>query len=375
MSPLAQLITEIEELERLSEPWRELAHACSCPAALPGWQLACWRHVAPEGALLRSVAVFEDDRLVGLAPFFVNPGRRVDYRLLGAGITHRLSPLALPGREREIAGLVARALAASSPVPDLIAFEGIDAGSPWPQALVDSWPGRLRPWRYLTSTHPAPVLELKGSFEEWLATRSRKLREELRRTQRHLERDDGRISMVQGDTATEKAVEAFIRLYAARWEKSGSGFGPEVGRMLIDATRERSTNGDIGVWTLEVDGQIGGVNIALSAGEETLGFRSAFDPRYSKLGPGPLMLQAVIADAFARGARRLDLGVGAEPFKLRFATADAPICWTGIVPRARRYPLTRLRFVPDQLRGLRGRLLGHISPAQRARLKRILRRR
>ena len=82
-----RLVTEIEELERLSEPWRELAHACACPAALPGWQLAWWHHLAPVGARLRTVAVFERERLVGLAPFFANPGRRVDYRLLGAGTT------------------------------------------------------------------------------------------------------------------------------------------------------------------------------------------------------------------------------------------------------------------------------------------------
>ena len=82
-SPRVQLITEIEKLEQLSGTWRELAHACACPAALPGWQLAWWRHLAPEVALLRAVAIFEQDRPVGLAPFFIDPGRRADYRLLG----------------------------------------------------------------------------------------------------------------------------------------------------------------------------------------------------------------------------------------------------------------------------------------------------
>ena len=131
MSPQsAQLITDIEELERLSEPWRELAHTCSCPGALPGWQLAWWHHLAPTGAKLRAVAVFEGERLIGLAPFFANPGRRIDYLLLVAWITHRLSPLALPGREAEAARLVAEQLVAAGPAPDLVAFEGIDVESP-----------------------------------------------------------------------------------------------------------------------------------------------------------------------------------------------------------------------------------------------------
>jgi len=370
-----ELIEELDRLILFEQPWRELAHTCSCPAALPGWQLAWWRHVAPKGALLRAVAVFEnDDRLVGLAPFFVNPGRRVDYRLLGAGITHRLSPLAAPGREREIAALVGRTLADSSPRPDLIAFEGIDATSPWPQIFVESWPGRFKPWRYSASTHPAPVLELEGSFEEWLASRSRKLREELRRTSRHLESNDGTILMAQGDVAVREALEAFIRLYASRWERNRSGFGQEIEEMLIDATRSLAARGEIDIWTLRADGQIRGVNIVLTAGGELMGFRSAFDPRLSKLGPGLLMLRTVIEEAFASGARRLDLGVGAEPYKLRLATGDAPITWTGIVPRTRRYPLTQSRLTRDRIRWLRNRLVKRLPDKTRARLKRVLRR-
>ena len=104
MTPLdVRLLSGAEELTRLSELWRRLAHACACPAALPDWQNAWCRHVAPAGASLRTVAVFEGDELVGLAPFFMNPGRRADYRLLGAGTTHRLSPLAAPGRSRSSA--------------------------------------------------------------------------------------------------------------------------------------------------------------------------------------------------------------------------------------------------------------------------------
>jgi CelD/BcsL family acetyltransferase involved in cellulose biosynthesis len=142
LSLCARLISEVEELERLSEPWRALAHACSCPAALPGWQLAWWRHLAPQGAALRAVAVSEGEELVGLAPFFVNPGRRVDYRLLGAGLSRRMRPLARPDVESKVAQEVAGALARARPAPDLVAFEGVDHASDWPQLMAEPFPAK-----------------------------------------------------------------------------------------------------------------------------------------------------------------------------------------------------------------------------------------
>ena len=368
------LITEIEELERLSERWRELAHACSCPAALPGWQLAWWRHLAPRGALLRAVAVFDDDRLVGLAPFFVNPGRRVDYRLLGAGITHRLSPLAAPGREREIASLVVDALAGASPRPDLIAFEGIDAGSPWPQAFVDSWPGKLRPWRYVTSTHPAPVLELRGSFEEWLATRSSNFRQQIARARRAIEAKGGSIHLALESTEIERALDAFADLHLQRWKKrGGSSLDEDVFALLEEGAHDLVERGEMRLWVIELGGKVVCVAIFLTAGGEILFFNSGFDESHGDLKPGLVALFAAVEDAFARGSRKFDFGGGATSYKLRFTSGDAPIHWIGIVPRSRRYLLTRARLAPQQWGSFVRRLSRRfLSPRQRTRIKRLL---
>jgi len=374
--PHAELIAKIDELKRLSESWRELAHTCSCPAALPGWQLAWWRHVAPKGALLRAVAVFENDgRLVGLAPFFCNPGRRVDYRLLGAADSHRVSPLATPGREREVAALVGRTLAGSSPRPDLIAFEGIDVTSPWPQIFVESWPGRFKPWRYVSSIHRAPVLELEGGFDEWLAARSGNFRQQIARARRRLEAEGGSVKLALEPEAIKRATEAFGELHFRRWQRrGGSGLGESVPAFLEDAAANLVGLGEMRLWVVELDGRPLCVSAFLVAGGEVVFFNSGFGGFRGDLKPGLLALFTAVEDAFARGERRFDFGGGAHSYKLRFTSDNAPICWTGMVPRTRRYPLTRMRLIPDQAHWLVTRIARTLPPQWRRRIKRLIRR-
>ncbi len=369
-----QLITEIDRLERLYEPWRELAHTCACPAALPGWQLAWWRHLAPEGALLRAVAVFEQDRLVGLAPFFVNPGRRVDYRLLGAGITHRLSPLALPGRERETACFVAHALADSSPRPDLVAFEGIDATSPWPDVFVETWPGRFRPWRYTSSRPAGPAIDTAGvDFEAWFSSRSRHFRKHLRVAKRRADEIGARTAPATSKEAYEKALLDFRRLHLARWEhRGGSTFDERTFEMIKQAARVLVPANEMRVVTLETAQDTVAVMLALAAGGEMLLFSYGFDERYARISPIHLTVLAAVEDAFRNGYHRVDFGRGTERHKQAFANSDAPVSWGGLVIRSRRYPLTRARLAPQQFRWLAQRLARrYFSSRQRARIKRL----
>lgn len=370
-----RLVSDIEALEALAEPWRALAHACSCPGALPAWQIAWWRHVIPEDAQLRAVVVFESECLIGLAPFYFGPGRRVDYRLLGADLNHRLTPLALPGREKEIASLVAETLAQARPRPDLVTFEAIDAASPWPDAVRESWPGRFRPWRYTSSRHPGAVIRLEGlNYASWLGSRSKRLRAEIRRSAQEVEQVEGRMLSVVDEAGAKRALEQFAHFHAARWEHSGTAFGADVIAAISEAMLELLPRGEMRISTLDIQGDPVAVWIFLAAGGETTAFRTAYEARWSYLKPGQISLLASIDEAFEKGDRRVDFGAGADNYKLRFANDDDPFMWTGLVPRNARYPLTRLRLAPDQACWTARRLAHHLPPEQRKRIKRFLRR-
>src|SRR4051794_29147079 len=123
--PEAELIVDAERLVELTPEWDALAVACGLPQMSPAWVLAWWRHVAPDGALPRTVVVRDGEAIIGLAPFYVTPsdGGRIDYRLPGIELAGRLAPLAHAGREWDVAEAVAETLAQAEPRPDALRFE------------------------------------------------------------------------------------------------------------------------------------------------------------------------------------------------------------------------------------------------------------
>ena len=72
-----------------------------------------------------------------------------------------------------------------------------------------------------------------------------------------------------------------------------------------------------------------------------------------------LGLLAVIEDAFERGEDHIDLGLGEQHYKLRFADGDDPVAWTILIPAGVRLPLTLLRTAPMRGRATLKNMLKH----------------
>ena len=120
MSLDAEILSERERIDALAPEWHALAAACGEPMSAPAWMLTFSRELGGARETPRIVAVRDGGRLVGLAPLCVDlqrPRRAAGYRLL-AGDMPRTTPLALAGREWEVAGAVAAALAEADPRPD-----------------------------------------------------------------------------------------------------------------------------------------------------------------------------------------------------------------------------------------------------------------
>jgi CelD/BcsL family acetyltransferase involved in cellulose biosynthesis len=370
------IIDSAEELERIRDGWDRLAVAVARPYCSPGWLLPWWRHVSPSGALLRTVAVEDRGRLVAVAPYFMErgPGGLAEYRPLGRGAAQRLTMLADPGSEAEAAEAITGALAEAEPQPRSVRLEAIDADSPWPDLLRAAWPARPRPWAHRDGRLAAPTLRLEGTYENWLASKPGKFRGEVGRGRRKLEAEGGRLRMSRDFAEAERDLKAFFRLHVGRFEGRGgsSAVGPGMERMLLDAARAMVPEGRLRLWMVDLGDETIGASILLAAGGEVVGWSTGFDERYSRLQPGILMTMATIEDAFTRGDRRLDLGGGAHPYKLRFASGDAPIEWVTLFPRDRRYPLTRAQVAPRHLREKARAAAQRLSPETRRRIKRRL---
>ncbi|MHB1469528.1 MAG: GNAT family N-acetyltransferase, partial [Solirubrobacteraceae bacterium] len=339
----AELIDDVASLQALETGWDELAVECETPHMAPRLALAWWRHLAPEGAQPRSVAVREGGRLVALAPFYVAPSTtgRVDYRLPGIELGAGLAPLARPGREWEAARPIAQALARALPRPDLVALEGHPLASPWPLALRSAWPGRMRAGLRQYVVHGAPTISLDhDSYDRWLASKSSNFRGQMRRIQRQFVAAGGHARLSSLETVRSD-IDAFMALHAARWEARGSsGFvalGGRLSETLADVATAYLESGRFRLWMLEVDGAPISAQLFFAIGGRVSYINGGWDERFAHLKPAMLGILHALADAFGRGDRTMDLGAGEQRYKLRLADANDPVAWSVLIaPGVRR---------------------------------------
>lgn len=367
----------LDGLEPLAGAWDELAEAAGRPCSLSRWMTAWARHPGAGGAL-RVAVVCEGDEVVGILPGVVVRDRAGvrRWRLLGAGTTTTIEPLARRGYEIEVAHRAAAALAATRPRIDLVAFEGIPADSPWPQAVARGWPGArpglLRPGLSV----PEPLVRLDApSFDEWFAGRSSNFRGQLRRARRTLAKGGGEVRRT--DRATLDAdLAAFVRLHGARWAgRGGSGVvGPRVVAMLAEACPPLLEQDRLDLWCVETEGKVVGAQLWLRAGGVTSMWLSGSDDEHAAVRPAMLLMAAAVQDGFERGLSTVSFGSGGQDYKRRFSDPEEDaIRWWALPVPGPRLGLALARVEAIRARRELGLRLGDERKARLNQLRRSLR--
>jgi CelD/BcsL family acetyltransferase involved in cellulose biosynthesis len=127
--------------------------------------------------------------------------------LVGAGIPHGLDAVAAPGREDDVVAALAEWLDRRG--NRRVQLVGLRAES----LMARASPQGAR----LHEIERAPYLRVPPTFEEYVAARPRKLRQELRRVIRRLEEQGLRDRLVD-PADTERALETFLALHRLRWD-------------------------------------------------------------------------------------------------------------------------------------------------------------
>lgn len=350
---IAELVTEVAGLEAIAAEWDELAVLAEEPMATPAWVFGWLAHVAPDDVEPRVVAVRDRKRLVALAPFYVRAGAPRHYRIMADDFSSSVALPAAPEREWEAARVVAEALAEAPVPPARLSLLPLSAGSAWPAALRDGWPGGWRPSLQEVRREDAATAPLHGTFDDYMAARGSEFRRTVRRRTRALEADGGSMRISTAATVKED-IAAFVRLHEARWSDRGESrlvqLGERLPALLEELAERLVESARFRLWMVELEGKAICADLSLVAGGEIVGVNTGWDEEHKKLAPAQIVTIRKIEDAYERGEKRLDMGWGSIAYKRAFATGTDPVCWYSMVAPGPRWPLERATAAGPALR-------------------------
>jgi CelD/BcsL family acetyltransferase involved in cellulose biosynthesis len=165
----------------------------------------------------------------------------------------------------------------------------------------------------------APLLELPGSYEEYLAGLPAKLRHELRRKARRLDQEMDGHTLVHATADTlARDLGLFVAMHRASEGPKGKFMKPGMEiffRRLGDAFLQE---GIFRLAFVEARGEKIAGAIAFAHEGTTYLYNSAFDHRYRALAPGVVLVADLIEQACRERCDRFDMLKGDLSYKYRF---------------------------------------------------------
>lgn len=307
-----EAIGTADELEALAPAWWALWRRCpqGTPFQCPPWLLAWWSAFSP--GTLFSAALFDGDRLVGLAPFYLEDGPH-GRRLLPLGISASdfLDVLLDPDVPEAAAALVDHF---RSRCAEWDRWE-LEELAPGAAALVLPCPPGWREESTPQSACPAVPLGVPLP-----SGKLRKVKQSHNRLARR-----GPVAVVTpppGDA--EAALDTLFALHGARWNsRSEAGLVTDAVQRFHRACLPAMLAGGVSRLRLM---QVQGTTVAAALGFRHRGVASAymtgFDPDYAFESPLVTLFAHLIEEARRDGAHTFSFLRGREPYKYEWGATD-----------------------------------------------------
>ncbi len=322
-----EVIETLDDAEAIAPAWAELRERTAGRVfSDPAWCLTWWRHFhrgRPALAVARRGPALE-----AVIPLYVRAHYGV--RLLRAmgqefGVT---STVVDPASAPAGTGLWAHVLQRCRRRLDLVAHDSRDASL---LSLVGDHPARFLT-SVRTTCHVAPA---RGTFEEYWASRSGKLRQILRRSEREQEQagEEATVELIQSPEAVAAAMPALVRVFDAGEVANPRQhlLRPPLAGFTIELLGALAARGLLRLFLVRVAGEPAAFLVTVRDGHGLTGWVNRFDPRFSRYSPGHLAVRAAMERVHAEGLDQLDLLLGDQRYKRLWTdeTYDALTIWGG----------------------------------------------
>jgi CelD/BcsL family acetyltransferase involved in cellulose biosynthesis len=343
-------LSSLEELAPYADDWDRLA--AGVPFRSWVWQSTWWHHYGElrsgesTSPRLFVLCVFDlDDRLVGLAPLYIDSGMcGRTLRLLASGevCSDYLGILCRGNKKERVAIAVADYLAeynrgnnTDAERWDMLQLEGVDAADTAVNCLIQRLAQHGNSVYHRTGPNCWRI-ELPSSWDEYLAMLSKGHRKQLRRLQRNFfDTNRAKLYSVQTIDDIPRGMDLLVDLHQRRRKSLGevgcfhpgtfSTFHREVMPRLL-------RQGQLHLHWLELDRQPVAAEYHLAGGDVVYAYQSGIEPDALEHQPGRIIGLAVLRRAIEQGYRAFDFLRGDEPYKAHYRAQPRPSLAVHVVP-------------------------------------------
>ncbi len=317
--------TDEGALTSLAPEWRALWDADPHASIFhtPEYANVSWETDLGADRIFVAVEVRRAGELAGLATFGIDPDTTL--RFLGnAHVTDYLGPMSRPEDRDDVAVALVEGIGRIEGWGAAV-LECLPARPGWPEAI--SRAAKAAGFEVAeTQQDVCPQVEIPGSYDDYLASLNGKLRHEIKRKARRLEREAGPYA-IRHTTAESlgEDLETFFDMHQASQGHKGKFMHDDMKvffRRLADAFEQR---GWLRLVWLDVGGAPWAAMMSFSERGIYSVYNSAFDHTKRELGPGMVLVAETIRLAAEEGCATYDLLRGDEPYKYRFGAVDEPV--------------------------------------------------
>ena len=185
-----------------------------------------------------------------------------------------------------------------------------------------------------------PVLTFPDTFDEYVKSLGKNMREQIKRYPRRLEKQFAvEYEIAQTPSQVEEFCEQLFDLHGKRWRARG-----QTGVLALPARRrfhrevcqQFLENNWLRLWRLKCDGRAACVLLSYFWNGKYWFFIGGFEPELMRWSVGTCLFARVFQEAIAEGASEFDFLRGAEDYKYRFGAVDREhvnLKWFADAPR------------------------------------------
>jgi CelD/BcsL family acetyltransferase involved in cellulose biosynthesis len=360
-----RIIEHIGDFAALHEEWNHLLSRSNANTVFLTWEwlYSWWEHFSANRKL-SIMLVYDEDKLVGIAPFYYESTRirglipMKSLQWLGAGDvgSDYLNLICETGYEEQVCDLICRELSGNIKSWDLLRLTDLPDRSPAFLRFQELTAGDTNLEYQIGREYICPYIELENhSTESYLESLSSNMRYNLRRRSRQVFQQLG-AEMRRCERLEEigSFLDAIFELHARRWKARGGsdGFsGTEIRAFHQTAAERLFARGWLRLYMLEIDNlPVAGI-YGIEYANTFSFYQSGFDPACDRYSVGMVLMFETIKEAINRKMVLYDFLHGTEEYKFKWTQTVRRTQSLMIYPRNRLAP--RLYFL---LRNVKERL-------------------